>query len=162
MKNLKHVFVLALMLAGLFLAPAWGKELPRRHTLFELGAAYDALAPQLAAFNCKENGPQTSECILMGYPGRDDFLALKFYQKTLVAIAQFQWGVNVEDVLKETNQRLGKPTMPEYKSDRAIVYFWNDKKTHITLTHLVASGYIVYEIRDVEKEPLYRKAVGYK
>lgn len=160
-RKLKIQDTLFAILIVLAISPAWAKDLPRRHDLFELGASYAVLGPQLAAFNCHDRGAQACECILMGYPRKDDFLVLRFYQGTLVAIAQFQSDASLDDLLKENTHRLGKPTLPEYKSDRAIVYIWNDKKTHITLTHLIGPGYVIYEVRDIEKEPLYRKALGY-
>ena len=159
---LKRSLALCFLFLLIFLDRAWGRELPRRHELFELGASYADSTRDLVAFNCKDLGSQAYECVLMGYPRKDDFLVLRFYQGVLVSIAQFLSDANFDDVLKETVKRLGKPTTPEYRSDRAIAYIWNDKRTYITLSHLILPGYVVYEVRDAEAEPLLRKALGYK
>jgi hypothetical protein len=91
---------------------------------------------------------------------------LEFYQGALVSIAHFQTGksrpsAGFDEALKDVQTRLGKPTTPEYRSDRAVTYIWNDKKTYITLTHMIELNYTVYQVRDIVNEPLYRKASGF-
>lgn len=134
------------------------EKLARRYEGFELGKQYEELEPWLKLFKCHDIRAPAGECVLIGYPKRDDFFLLKFYNRELVAIAHYVFGMNYEQRFAELQKRFGKPSMPAYISDTVISNIWKDDKTYITLTNLIAVGCVVYEIRDIHKEPLYRKA----
>ena len=141
------------------LASASESKIPRKWGQFELEANLKDLKQELTFFNCLAPNAQTRECRLIGYPQRDDFVVLKFYQEKLVAMAEFRAGADLEKTLSSLKEQLGDPTMPNYQSDEAVAYIWEDSRTFVTLTHLIKSGFIVYEIRDRVMEPLYRKSV---
>lgn len=156
-KSFPLLFVIAISFLGGSLSVARDK-LPRRYEGFELGKRYEELEPWLKLFQCKNIQSSSGEFILMGYPKRGDFLILKFYNGELVGIAHFVFGMNYEQRLVQLQKNLGKPSMPAYISDKAVSNMWKDEKTYITFTHLLDTECVIYEIRDISKEPLYRKA----
>lgn len=159
MKVKNHIPNIAITVLLLVVSVSYAKEkLARRYEGFELGKQYDELEPWLKIFKCENIRSTAGECILQGYPKRDDILLLKFYRGELVAIAHFTFGMNYEQRLAELQKRFGKPSMPAYISDKVVSNIWKDEKTYVTLTNLVDIGCVVYEIRDIHKEPLYRQA----
>ena len=164
-KNRLPIFAIASVLAaGLLLtlsakpAAASGPKMPRKWGPFELGADYKDLKHDLILFKCRAPNAETQECKLIGYPQRDDFVVLKFYREKLAGLAEFRSSADWDKTVSNLKDQLGDPTLPEYQSDRAVAYIWEDSQTYISLTHLFKLGYIVYEIRDRTAEPLYRKS----
>ncbi len=149
------------LLSGLMLiaAAAYARNaLPRIYDLFELGTQRSQLDLGPNSFICEELSPVSIECIVMGYPHRDDFVILKFYRGGLVSVAHFVSGADWKNTLNDTMTKLGKPAMEPYKSDKALAYIWRDKTTHITLTYMTGLDYLIYEVRDIKNEPLFRRA----
>lgn len=134
--------------------------LPRKWEKFELGKTVDEMKNALTLFRCSEPTSKATRCMLMGYPGRDDFAVLKFYDNKLASAAQFRYKFDWERAFAQFKDELGDPTLPAYRSYWAVAYIWQDSKTHITLTRLIQQNYLVYEIRDLTTEPLYRKSVA--
>jgi len=157
---------LILIVAFLFLqiistaAIAADKKLPRSWGPFVLGSSPREVKKDLKSFKCKKPISSALECRLLGYPERDDFIVLKFYRKKLVSAAEYRARADWEKTLAKVKTQLGKPTLPAYQSNRVLAYIWQDKRTHITLTHLIKTGYVIYEIRDRKEEPLYRRSVN--
>ena len=155
--------LMAVLLIGLSvsrLATASESKISRKWGSFELGTNLKDLTRELTFFTCRALNSETHECKLIGYPQRDDFVVLKFYQEKLVAMAEFRASADWEKTLSNLKEQLGDPTLPNYQSDRAVAYIWEDTRKYITLTHLIKLGYTIYEIRDRVMEPLYRKSVA--
>ncbi len=151
-------FICILLFSGA--SPADEDYLPRKWEKFELDKTMNELKNDLTLFKCNEPTSKATRCTLAGYPGRDDFVVLKFYRNKLASAARFRYKTDWEKTLTQLKERLGDPTFSAYRSSRAVAYIWQDNQTHITLTHLLEHNYVIYEIRDVATEALYRKSVA--
>ena len=155
---LAAVLLIGLSVTGL--ATASESKMPRKWGPFELGTDLNDLKREMTFFSCRTINSEAQECKIIGYPQRNDFVVLKFYQGKLVAMAEFRASADWEKTLSNLKEQLGDPTLPNYQSDRAVAYIWEDTRTYITLTHLIKLGYTIYEIRDRVMETLYRKSVA--
>jgi len=132
--------------------------LPRKWEKFELGKTMKEMKDDLILFRCSEPTSKAVRCMLMGFPERDDFVVLKFYDGVLASAAQFTYKADWERTLAGIKDELGDPAFPAYRSSRALAYIWRDSRTYVTLTHLIRQNYVIYEIRDMGTELLYRKS----
>ena len=156
------LFLVGFLFFQIVLIAAGASEdaLPRKWGSFELGASKQDVRGDLKLFQCNKLTPVAVKCRLFGYPDRDDFIVLKFYKEKLVSVAEFRAKADWEKTLAKVVRQIGEPTLPAYRSEQVISHIWQDKRTHITLTHLKKTGYIVYDMRDRVKEPLYRKSLA--